>query len=283
MKTDGTNGTKPSSEDASKDKDGAKGESNSAAKKSDKKTRVRYLRRKLDEFSDYKDEEVDAPNFTTEENVDESKNEYAIAWRASKPTDGEKSTRELLIEAPKLRAALKEVLSDYPYLSFDTNEVVISPPFADIYHNQQQLKACAKKADEQTKADIELLLAEVEKVQETERKDAETLAKDGKVTFDLLWTLFHPGCLVVQKSFLGQEHVQIVAPFDSPIPNSRWGSNDTVPTYYFNLWSVDYDGEDFRVMENDVSIKSFKGQKEILDLDVYPLTRWKSKDGEYRR
>jgi hypothetical protein len=242
------------------------------------------VRRKFDEFGDFKDEEVDAPSFSNEEKdpEDAQANEYAIAWRATKTSVvGEKSTRDLLIESPKLRIALKEVLSDYPYISFDTKEVVISSPFADIYHNTDNLKKYAEeKADEETKADIMLLLQEVEKVQETERKDAETLAKDGKITFDLLWTLFHPGCTVVQKTFLGQEHVQIVAPYDSPIPNTRWNARDSDPRYYLDLWSVDFDGEDFRFMENNVSIKSFKGQKDILDLEVYPLNKWKPRDGE---
>ena len=223
-------------------------------------------------FSDFKDEEVQG--FGGEEKEDTKQDDYAVAWRQTPSTSiGGKGKRELLIESKALRKALKEVLQDYPGTSFDTAEVAIAAPYAIIYHNTEKLREYGEKHDDVTKADIAILLEEIEKVQETERDDALNLTKDGKITYDLLWTLFYPGCKVCQKSFVQEEHVLIVSPFINQGPKED--------EFALTLWGLDHDGENFKYLESKVTIASFKGTKEIIDLDVYPLDKWRSRDGEY--
>jgi hypothetical protein len=238
--------------------------------------RVRYIERQTNIFGDFQDKDVDDFGDSEENELDKKAavgagdGDYTIAWRRTATKDpDEVGKRELLIQSQALRKALKSVLQGYP-LSFDTEEVAVSAPYEIIYHNRIPLEKYAETADEITKVDINILLKEVEQVQSTERRDAETLAKSGQITFELLWTLFFPGRKVCQK-YLGEEQVSIIAPaFDAPSKEK----------YSLVLWSIDYDGTNFKYLENRVSIRSFKGSKAIADLDVYPLENWKDPDGE---
>lgn len=236
---------------------------------------MRYIERKSDGFGEYIEKDVDDFGESEDDGVEKKAaakggdDEYAISWRRTpSDTPGKEGTRELLIESPALRKALGQVLKDYP-LSFDTEEVVIDAPYEVIYHNAKKLQAHAEE-DEAAKKDIGILLKEVEQVQASKRKDAETLAATGQVTFELLWTIFYVGRMVCQKH-IGEVQVSIIAP-----PYSSSSSEK----YPLVLWSVDYDGTSFTYAEKKVSIKSFKGSKSITDLEVYPLDILEVSDGE---
>ena len=239
---------------------------------SDEKQRVRNIIRILDKSGAYKDIHDSNPTSGGPESEAKSEDKYAIAWRrnilSTKPDHQKQVKRDLLIASKALRGALKEVLSDYPNISFDTEEVVIKPPYAVIYHRQQAIKEYAETAGEQTRKDIEILLGAVHQEQATERHDTEILLALGMVTFDLLWTLFYPGCLVVQNAFLSADQVYVVNPH---IQSAATGS------YRLGLWSIDYNGTDFIYVSKEVVISSFPGLKAIVDLEVYPFDIWKGR------
>jgi len=154
-----------------------------------------------------------------------------------------------------------------------TQEVVIDAPYEVIYHNAEKLEEYADDKEEAIKTDITLLLKEVEQVQASKRKDAETLAQTGHVTYELLWTVLYVGRMVCQKH-MNEEQVSIIAPaYSSP----------TAENHPLVLWSLDYDGTNFTYTEKKVSIKTFKGSKAITDLEVYPLDNWKSQDRTIRK
>jgi hypothetical protein len=210
---------------------------------------------------------VEKPDLASEKAKDD---DFAIAWRL--PGSGESDHNpKLLIESQALRKVLKEVDNGCSSFPFDTEVVAMPWPYELIYHKESRLLECAKEADEVTKGDIEILIEEVTQQQSTERKDAERLAKDGQITFDLLWTLFYPGDLVVQKNIMGKEQVCVIA---------THGLNNKLVGYDIDLWSVDYDGTNFICLERCVTIKQFKGAKAITDLEIFPLKKWASPDGK---
>jgi hypothetical protein len=247
-----------------------------------RKSRVRYIERKLNKFGEFEDTDVDDFGEVEEKiasayvadggkSEEEKDDEYAIAWRRSLPgTASGRGTRELLIESTALRKALKEVTQGYSRLSFDTAEVSFSSPYEVIYDNTEKLKEYAMKADEKTKTDIDILLREVGLELATKRKDITRLAQNGQVTYELLWTLFYPGCLVCHE-VMGEMQISIVGP----------GSLGHLDSHYdLDLWSIDYDGTDFIYSEINVLIESFKGPKAFTDLEVYPLEKWTGPEGE---
>lgn len=202
------------------------------------------------------------------------KEEYAITWRQREKDEEEPI--DLEINSSGLRKALKQVVRGYTDVSFDTEEVALKPPFAVIYHNAEGLRKYAAKddTDEATKADIDILLHEVEKQQLATRKDISTLTKQGEISFGLLWSIFYPGCEVIRKSFLGEWQMGIVAPstFDKssffPEPNSE-------EPLTLQLEYVDYKSpvNSFEMYVTEVKIDSFKGTKKIEDLEAFPL-KW---------
>jgi hypothetical protein len=255
-------------------------------KKAIKNSRIRYIERKLNKFGEFEDTDIDnfgeveekftsnhiGDDIKTEEEEEEKEDEYAIAWRRSLPaTASGRGTLELLIESPALRKALKEVTRGYSRLSFDTAEVSFTSPYEVIYDNTTKLKEYAMKADEKTKTDVDILIKEVDQELASKRKDITRLARNGQVTYELLWTLFYPGCLVCH-DVMGEMQISIVGP--GSLGHLESGKYD------LDLWSIDYDGTDFIYSEINVEIEAFKGPKAFTDLEVYPLEKWTGSEGE---
>lgn len=234
------------------------------------KGRVRYCELRLDKYGQYSDHPVAKP-YSANASEEAKSGEYAISWRLHNK-DGVDAKPELLIESYVLREALKEVGAGNPSMTFDTKVVAMPWPYELIYHKEQRLRDLAA-ADSAKKEDIEILLREVEQRQAIERKDAEKLSQNGQVTYDLLWTLFYIGDLVIQKDIMGKEQVSVIGPHQS---SARVDSEQ----YDLGLCSVDYDGTDFTYLDNDVTIEKFKGAKTITDLEVIPFKKWKGPDGE---
>ena len=279
MKDTAAESVKDTAADCVKDK-----KDENKTRKAMRKPRVRYIERKLNRFGEFEDTDIDdfgeveekiASNYATNDSKsgEEKDDNYAIAWRRSLPgTASGRVTRELLIESAALRKALKEVTQGYSRLSFDTAEVSFSSPYEVIYDNRENLRKYSKNADERTKTDVDILIQEVDLELATKQKDITRLAENGQVTYELLWTLFYPGCPVCHE-VMGEMQVSIVAP-------GSLGHLDNGDHYDLDLWSIDYDGTDFKYSEINVLIESFKGPKAFTDLEVYPLEKWTGPEGE---
>ena len=240
--------------------------------------RVHYVEREENLFGSYSSKEVDAKPTDPPKTIETSKqeqDEYAVCWRYTKAAIESRyggraeGSRELLIESSALKKALKEVIRGYPSISFDTEEVSISPPYEVIYHNTSRLKKYAETADDVTKEDIHILLREVEQEQATERKDVETLLKQGEITYALLWTLFYPGCKVLRQNLIDgkQKQISIVAP-----PSTS--STPDPDQFELLLWNVDFTGKAYEVRSTSVMISKFPGSKKLDDLEAFPLDKW---------
>ncbi|KAK2742480.1 hypothetical protein FQN57_005371 [Myotisia sp. PD_48] len=238
-----------------------------------KKSRVRYLVSEINEYGDTCDKEVE---FHAEEEKNEDANisidrpiDVAISWRHS--ASRQNGSRELLIESQELRKALKEVIIGYHHISFDTEEVSFDAPYAELYHSREKLKEYAEKAEEDTKRDILILLTELENVQSKQWRDAKQLAENMTTQYDLLWTLFYPGCIVCCET-LDDLQVSVVARVD-------FVNSDTDISCRVTTWSIDYDGSEWNYVENAVSIPHFKGINPIRRLKIFPFEYWKDYEG----
>lgn len=163
-----------------------------------------------------------------------------------------------------------KVVKNYDNISFETNEVIISEPYECIYHNRRQLAKYAAESttDEATRTDLNVLLTDLAKEQETAREDAKSLGEKGMTKFELLWTLFFPGCLVFATPILGQPQVFMVN-------QVSFDKNDCS----FWAYSMDYNGSEFGRLEVQFHIDHFKGTKSISSLSAYPLEWHRDADG----
>lgn len=173
-----------------------------------------------------------------------------------------------MIDSPGLRKALTDVIAgDYPTLSFDTREVIILYPYACIYHSKAKLEEYAKTAPENVKEDIDILISEVFAALEKEATDAKKLGERKVITFDLLWTLFHPGGLIYASPIMNQPQVFLVNYVDTIDPDQPKESR------VLRIWaySMDYSGKEFNRLDIPFKLKYFEGSKPISGLQAYPL------------
>ena len=248
---------------------------------------MHYVEREENYFGSYSSKEVNTKPTDPPKKAEASKQEqekYAVCWRYTKAATESRSSlrleraqgsRELLIESSALKKALKDVIKGYSSISFDTEEVSISPPYEVVYHNTVALKKYAETADAVTKEDVLILLREVEQEQATERKDADKLLKQGEITYALLWTLFYPGCKVLRQNLIDgkQKQISMVAP-----PSSL--SKADPDKYTLELWNVDFTGEAYEVISTSVIIHKFPGSKKLDDLGAFPMDKWQELQGK---
>ena len=88
------------------------------------------------------------------------------------------------------------------------------------------------------------------------------LLSRGNITFDLLWTIFPPGCVAVGR--LGS-HNQVFLVRRNTTNVSMFGSS-----FNLSLAYLDFDGSKFGWCYHSVSIGGFGGVKKIDKLDILP-------------
>lgn len=201
---------------------------------------------------------------------------YAILVRMVKVYGDPRRTlalHSIVIQSPLLKDLLEDVLSGYPGVTAKLDRLEFSGKFEPLIHRWATLKAAVEKlkdnvskepADERAVARVEhseILLD----LLETEFKDmierSQDMIEQGVITHDLLWTAFHPGCLVYTKQ-QGQERIlQLVS--------SRYGHDRSGSvTYCLNCQFVDFDGISFGMGKLNITVAAYEGTPP--GCDIYP-------------
>lgn len=117
----------------------------------------------------------------------------------------------IVIQSPLLKDLLKVVLADYPGVTVNLRRLEFSGSFEPLIHRWagfkagiEQLRGEANKedADEQTNERLEhaeLLYKLLEAEFEETISSSQDMISQGVITYDLMWTIFQPGCLVYSK------------------------------------------------------------------------------------
>lgn len=85
----------------------------------------------------------------------------------------------------------------------------------------------------------------------------------GVTTFDKLWMLFEPGCLMYEKEY-GHDCL-----FELKTMKTEHQSSGK--KHKLECQSVDFDGTTFGYLKHNIYIKEFKGTKKIAKLETYPM------------
>lgn len=237
-------------------------------------SRYRNVLRKWDKDSGaFKDEFVETDRF-------DKPKKQGIAYtfrRTYNPETGERDAySDIEIEGPELIRVLKEEIGKYPGLSFDTDIVTMISPFPAIIHNWEKLHERAEASpDDQACRDLKNLLGRVRNSAELEAyfKLQGSTDVTKLVSFEMLWTVFVPGKLVVVRPFLDTKQIMMVE--DSPIP---WVGNGHSPLSLW-AWTWDYDGHQLLKVEHEFKFSWFRGTKNVKDLAVVPLDHFEGADG----
>ncbi|CAM1509521.1 Fc.00g032600.m01.CDS01 [Cosmosporella sp. VM-42] len=192
-------------------------------------------------------------------------------------------TTNIRIQSPILRAELRTMLADYDLDFDDEDGVLISAPFEplffarhDIWRRFQRLKELMDESGEEEEADLaetydhmKLLIEEVlNDDMAMWIEEAENLRKEKKISYNLLWTLFPHGSIVVAKDFAGYQQAYQVQKFEYV----AMGDDSHAPVMFdITCKCVYFDAYRFGFVTKSLTIGFFTGKKDLKDLDIIPL------------
>lgn len=186
------------------------------------------------------------------------------------------SMHSIVVQSPLLKELLGEVLAGYPGVTVGLQRLEFSGRFEPLLHRWKELTKALdglKKAvepAEDSPATIKYkhakLLYDLLSSEFKEVIDSSADMKDqGVMTYELLWTLFHPGTYVYAKA-QGQDRVFRLA-------SSRYGQDrNGNPVYWVSCQYIDYDGTRFGTNKLNMMIPKYEGTKPIAHLAVLPLS-----------
>ncbi|MCJ1244500.1 hypothetical protein MMC30_001698 [Trapelia coarctata] len=209
----------------------------------------------------------------------EKKESHAFIFRKVQDDKDKFVYSEVEIIFSGLKTLLHKNLRHYPGHYWDGDTVTILDPFCPIVHNWDALQAVANEngdklfeEDKQARSDLKLLLDIISTSSGVDKlgmyfKEREQHTKNRTITYEALWTLFSPGCLVYAEPFLKQSQIFIVGSsmVDFPAEGRR------VMPWSISCWGYDWNGETFDRRAYEFEFEKFVGPKPINSLPCYPL------------
>jgi hypothetical protein len=187
-----------------------------------------------------------------------------------KPSLGDSRKRleldSIIVQSPFLKRVLAQVLKDYPGVTTSLNRLTFSAPFQCFVHRWELLAAAMKSPDwdEAVKQHIDVLY----KVLYPELKDViaakEDYLKNGVITYEHVWTIFQPGCILYARKYGHPIAVKFVQGY--------YGETQcNGPCFILSCNFVDWDGSKFGYNSMSQTIGPFLGAIPITDLECFPL------------
>ena len=199
--------------------------------------------------------------------------ESALVLTKYYETTGELEDTELEIQSPHLKAALEEVITYYPGLQLNAEEVMISGLPKCLFHYRTELTTYGNSLqDAEAKRHLSLLLKHTWKVFETQIRTYSSQMESPlglpiespALTFEHLWMVFRPGCFI---------YVQDVK--DRAVLRLKWVEKYMRRKKHLG-WDITaeqitYDGEDFGYNTRDFFIRRYEDYRCLKELPVCPL------------
>jgi hypothetical protein len=186
-------------------------------------------------------------------------------------------TSHIKIQSPILCNILEPLLRPYD-LNFMDGCVNILAPFEPLFFTRHDIhrKSLLYSEGTEEREHLDLLINDVlQKDLWQLIKEAEDLENENKTTWNLLWTLFPRGSIVIAKEHDGYEQAY-------QILDTEYKDEADSPLFYdIRCQSIHFNGLQFGFQERYRTIPHFTGKKCITDLDVYPLRL--AKQSEYLR
>lgn len=176
----------------------------------------------------------------------------------------------------------RKFLPHFPEHDLDIEDPVFVSPYPMLIYNWDLLGREANKEteDAEEKQDLENLKA-LMKLVSTKSGDPKLDAyfrsrdanlKNGKITYETVWTLFPPGEMVLSRPFLDQDQLFIVQDcvrYGWPLTENNHRRKP--PPWTVICWSYDWDGAYFDRKPFEFDIEPFSGTRSINSLNVYPV------------
>lgn len=194
---------------------------------------------------------------------------HAVVLRQQKSKDSRKGyeIHSIVIQSPSLKAALGEILNDYPGVFCNLNRLVFKAPFAPFIHRWGALLEYLEKDDlDSVTKDHMILLRDIlqEELADT-IKALRDYVKNGVVTYEHAWAIFQPGAVILSSSGIG-EQVAL------RLKSASYEKTDQDGNFLgLKCQCVNWNGRTFGWSEEFVKLGEFEGIQQINGLSVLPL------------
>ncbi|RDK40671.1 hypothetical protein M752DRAFT_337180 [Aspergillus phoenicis ATCC 13157] len=194
--------------------------------------------------------------------------QYALLVRNIKCSSGHGRLEvdSIVVQSEHLKGVLARVMDGYPGITMSLERVEFSKPFQPFVHRWELFsEARDNESDAQAKAHIDLLYG----VLATELSDIITnkqnLVLNGMITFDMLWTIFEPGQIVLSTVNDCKRAFRF---------ETCWVDSD----YEIQAVYIDYNGYEIGYRKYTLYIPAFEGTKPIMSLPMIPFMFHNDKD-----
>ena len=173
------------------------------------------------------------------------------------------------LQSPFLLKELRPFLEKYEVV-FQEEKADIHWPFPALFFERHHIQELTQKSnDNLTQEHLKLLCKTINDELGSTIDEAETLREEGKITYDLLWTLYSVDSLIISAAKPYHQGYRIQKTPKYVI------SSTMIPRFdRFELYCqyVIFDGLQYGNTTSTFEIARFSGKKDIKDLEVYPYT-----------
>lgn len=186
--------------------------------------------------------------------------------------DGGWKTHSIVVNSPVLKEKLAEVFKTYPSVDTSIPELVFDGEFTPFVHRWPQLcKLRDEETDQDAKSLLDLLIETIHPEIEKDFAVLEHFEKTGSISFAQARLAFVPGDTIISQ----RSGVQSAGSLqDVQLVSDGQGSS------YYSLLveTVDWNGHKFGVAEVGWILHPFKGNQQLVDLDIFPLRIHKAQE-----
>ena len=230
-----------------------------------------YGRRSPTRWSEYADPDVE------EKELQRLTAGYDVVHRKMRGEDrhGNTSwqTHSILIRGDLKRDILATALEGYPNLDLKASELEFKPPFEPLVHRWEKLQERAVEMrdsavtaeDRARVVNNAVLLKTLRGVVSSSLAALDKIKTTGKIDFDMLWTIFPPGELVLGCEAGADRVFRILAPLKLVRPQ------DGRPYWVFRYEYLDWNGHVTGFATDGTTITEYEGAQPVQSLHVVPL------------
>jgi len=172
----------------------------------------------------------------------------------------------LRVNSEHLTKILRETVVTYPGLALQTKSISIREPYHVLFHYRKELAEKLTDIEDGTEAHehLQLLVDFINEQFEDTIRTYDNLLPEGKLSFDLLWTIYRPGCTVYSRIRGALRAFSL--------HSSHYGEDMCGRYLLLTVEFVDFDGEDFGICRDQLKTRAFDGAASISGLVSHPLS-----------
>ena len=214
----------------------------------------------------------------------EQGSESALVLTKHYERDGELGDTVLEVQSPHLKAALEKVITHYPGLQFNAEEIILSGLPKCLFHYRTELTTYGNSLqDAEAKKHLSLLLKHMWKVFETQIRTYSSLMESPLglpiespgLNFEHLWMAFRPGCFIYVQG-LKDRSVMRLKQMEKHMRQEMHVGWDITGE------QITYDGKDFGYITRALYVRRYEDYRSLKQLPVYPL-QYAPQPAEIRR